>query len=56
MDARLLAGDLSEDEGGETYGLGVGYRMRNFDLELEYTAVDDDVSFISVGLVYSYNL
>ena len=52
MDASLVAGDLSEDEGGETYGLGVGYRINNIKLELEYTSIDDDVAFISFGIVY----
>lgn len=52
MEASLVAGDLSEDEGGETYGVGVGMRLGLFRVELEYTAIDDDVSFVSVGLIY----
>ena len=51
MDAALSAGvDLSEDEGGETYGVALGLRMIGFKLELDYTAVDDDVSFVSLGI------
>lgn len=54
MDASLSAGGLSEDEGGETYGLAVGYRAARFRAELDYTSIDDDVAFISVGLVYPF--
>lgn len=52
MDASLVAGDLSEDEGGETYGLGVGMSLGLVNIEIEYTAIDDDVSFVSLGLVF----
>ncbi|MFK7853521.1 MAG: outer membrane beta-barrel protein [Granulosicoccus sp.] len=50
MDAALVAGDLSEDEGGETYGVAVGIRLQGVSVELDYTAVDDDVNFVSIGL------
>lgn len=50
MDASLSAGDLSEDEGGETYGIAIGWRISGFNLELDYTAVDDDVTFVSLGV------
>ncbi len=49
MDASLVAGDLSEAEGGETYGLAIGWRLPGFSVELDYTAIDDDVSFVNVG-------
>ena len=52
MDASVDAGGFSEDEGGETYGLGVGFSLGLFRVELEYTSIDDDVNFISLGLVY----
>ena len=50
MDAALSAGELSEDEGGETYGVAMGLRLPGFNVELDYTSIDDDVSFISLGL------
>ena len=49
MGASLSAGELSEDEGGETYGIAVGCCLTGFDLELGFTAVDDDVTFESLG-------
>lgn len=52
MDASLSAGDLSEDEGGETYGLALGFRLSGFNVEVDFTAVDDDVSFLSLGFRY----
>lgn len=52
MDAALVADSLSEDEGGETYGLAVGVRLGAVRLELDYTAVDDDVTFVSIGVVF----
>ena len=52
MDATLDAGGLTEDENGETYGVGVGLSLGLFRIELEYTSIDDDVNFISIGLVY----
>jgi len=54
MDASLSAGVLSEDEGGETYGLALGYRASSFRVELDYTSIDDDVAFISLGFVYPF--
>lgn len=50
MDASLISGDLSEAEGGETYGLALGLRLSGMCIELDYTAVDDDVSFVNIGL------
>ena len=54
MDAKLVtdAAGFAEGESGETYGVGVGLSLGLFRIELEYTAIDDDVDFISVGLVY----
>lgn len=53
MDASLDAGVLSEGEGGETFGIAAGYRRGAFAVELDFTSIDDDVSFFSIGLVYS---
>lgn len=56
MDASVTAGDLSEDEGGETYGLAIGRRFENFLVELDYTSIDDDVSYASVAFKYLLKL
>lgn len=50
--AASLDGELAEDENGETYGLGAGWRLPRGALELEYTSIDDDVAFVSLGFVY----
>ncbi|MFT5503844.1 MAG: outer membrane immunogenic protein [Gammaproteobacteria bacterium] len=52
MDASLSAGALSEDEGGESYGLALGVRQGQLAYELDFTAIDDDVSFISLGVIF----
>lgn len=53
MDAGLVAGSLSEDEGGESYGLAAGYRIEPFAIELDITSIDDDITFMSLGVVWS---
>lgn len=47
-----ISGNLAEDENGETYGVGLGWRMHDLSLELEYTSIDDDISFVSAGLLF----
>lgn len=53
MDASLT-GNLAEDEGGETYGVGLGWRRNVIALELDYTSIDDDVSYSSIGVIYHF--
>ena len=52
MDASVDAGPFSEDESGESFGLGVGFSLGLLRLEAEYTAIDDDIDFVSVGVVF----
>nr|MBX2883925.1 hypothetical protein [Granulosicoccus sp.] len=53
MDAGLVAEGLSEDEGGETYGVAVGYRLsERLAVELDLTSIDDDITFISLGVKF----
>jgi outer membrane immunogenic protein len=52
MNAKVEAGPFSEDESGEAFGIGVGFSLGLLRLEVEYTAVDDDIDFISVGIVF----
>lgn len=53
MDAGLVAEGLSEDEGGETYGIAAGYRLgERLRVEVDYTSIDDDINFISIGLKF----
>lgn len=52
MKASIDASGLSEDENGETYGVGAGISLGLFRVELEYTVVDDDVQFVSLGVIF----
>jgi len=53
MDAGLVAKGLSEDEGGETSGLAFGRKLGSrLRIELDYTAIDDDISFLNISLRY----
>lgn len=43
-------GSISDDDTGGSYGLGVGWRQSNGSMiELEYTIIEDDVDFLSLG-------
>ncbi|MCP3925429.1 MAG: porin family protein [Desulfobacterales bacterium] len=39
---------------GSSYGFGVGLRAANVMLELEYTLVEVDINYISLGLVFHF--
>jgi len=53
MDASLT-GNLAEREGGETFGAGLGWRLNGLDVELDFTAIDDDINFASFGVIYHF--
>jgi hypothetical protein len=48
----LDAGAGSESDSGMSYGIGVGFGLGIGQLELEYTEVDDDVTFVSFGIQF----
>ena len=60
--AGILREDITPDDGnfsasgddtGLSYSLGAGYRLPNQDrMEIEYTVVEQDVSFISLGYLF----
>lgn len=52
MDSSIDAGPFSSDESGEAYGVGVGFSLGLLRLEAEYTAINEDIDFISLGLVF----
>ena len=41
---------VSEDDSGVSAGIGAGYRAEHFSLEAEYTIIEEDVQFFSVGV------
>lgn len=46
-------GSISEDDTGASYGFGVGWRQGDGSMvELEYTIVEEDVDFISLGFSF----
>lgn len=43
----------SGDDGtSASYGLGLGFNLKVFKLELEYTQIDDDIDFVSLGIQF----
>ena len=45
-----IGSDISGKDSGLSYGAGVGYRFNSKSgLELEYTVIEDDISFIGLG-------
>jgi opacity protein-like surface antigen len=46
----VFAAPISGKDSGISFGAGVGYRInRKVGLELEYTVIEDDISFLSLG-------
>lgn len=41
-----------DDDTVTSMGLGLGFSLGVFQLELEYTEIDEDVNFISLGVVF----
>lgn len=50
----FYSGDQSTTDEGISYGFGGGYEFDNFLLELDYTHVETDINFISVGVSYKF--
>lgn len=45
-------GNFSDDDTVTSMGLGLGFSLGIIQLELEYTEIDDDIDFISLGVVF----
>lgn len=41
-------GEFYEDEGGDTCGVAPGMRLDGFDIELDGTAINDEVGFLKL--------
>ncbi len=50
--ADISGSSLAEGEDGESYGVAIGMNHGDLAFELGYTLVDDDVGFVSIGVVY----
>lgn len=42
----------SADDTSASYGLGLGFSLKVIKFELEYTQIDDDIDFISLGILF----
>ncbi|NOZ53419.1 MAG: hypothetical protein GXP08_09825 [Gammaproteobacteria bacterium] len=40
----------SSDDSGTSYGLGIGFSLALLQIELDYTTIDDDINFVSLGI------
>lgn len=45
-------GSVSENESGLSLGAGVGFMLGSSRLELEYTIIESDVNYLSVGFIF----
>lgn len=45
-------GNLNEDDTATSTGLGIGFSLGLIQFELEYTEIDDDIEFISLGVQF----
>ena len=52
IDITADVGSASDDESGESFGAGLGLSLGLLRLELEYTRIDDDIDFLSAGIVF----
>lgn len=52
QETEVRAGSGEENERGETFGVGVGFSLGLLRLEAELTSIDDDVNFVSIGVVF----
>lgn len=50
-DADFSVGDKN-DGTSASYGLGLGFSLHVIKLELEYTQVDEDINFVSIGILF----
>lgn len=48
----VSVGSYSETDSGASYGVGIGFGIGIAQLELEYTQVESDVGFVSLGVQF----
>jgi hypothetical protein len=42
----------NEDDTSASYGLGLGFSLKLIKIELEYTQIDEDIDFVSIGIQF----
>ena len=47
-----FVGNISEDDTGASFGLGLGLNTGSGKLEIEYTIIEEDVNFLSIGYLF----
>ena len=50
-DAAQALGDTADDTSA-SYGIGLGLSLKVLKFELEYTQIDDDINFVSLGIMF----
>jgi hypothetical protein len=50
-DADFSVGEVDEDTSA-SYGLGLGLNLKVIKLELEYTQIEEDIDFVSLGIQF----
>lgn len=49
-----FSGSFSETDSGASYGIGGGWNLGNGALELEYTIIEQDINFLSLGYNFRF--
>lgn len=52
IDVDVEVGKTSSSESGTSYGVGVGFGIGIAQLELEYTQIEADIAFVSLGVQF----
>lgn len=52
LNEEVSIGSISESDSGMSYGVGVGFGIGVAQLELEVTQIEQDVTFLSVGVQF----
>ncbi len=47
-------GSVDSTDSGFSGGIGAGYRYENFSIEAEYTLIEQDVDFFSIGVNFHF--
>jgi len=50
LSEKISSSYMSADDDGLSYGLGVGSRGDSFSFEMEYTVIEKDIDFFSIGV------
>lgn len=54
LSENIEVASISMSDSGISLGLGLGYKFSQFSVEAEYTIIEQDVDFLSIGLNYHF--